>query len=339
MSTLLEVKHVSKVFRNTAMGRGSKTIAVDDVSFSISDTTAGITAIAGESGSGKTTLSMLMIGQLPPDNGEVIYRGCNLQDMSREQKTVMRREVQPIYQDPFAAFNPFYKIDHVLTTPIRNYKLASSEGEEAQLINDALKMVGLNPAETLGRYPHQLSGGQCQRIMIARALLCRPRLMLADEPVSMLDASLRASVLASLKELNKQNEIYILYITHDLTTAYQLCDNILILYSGAIVEVGSVEQVIHFPNHPYTKLLVSSIPLPDTNKKWDVSEAEEGRTLISDKTEGCRFAPRCPNAMDICLSQRPPLFDVEKQRAVACFLYQDSPVLSDPDVAQVLYAN
>ena len=335
MPLLLEVKNVSKIFRGGAFKRKDVTVAVDDVSFSVSDEQAGITAIAGESGSGKTTLALLMIGQLLPDGGQVTYRACDLGKMTRDQKSEMRREVQPIFQDPFASFNPFYRVDHVLTTPIHNFKLAESKDAVKKMVDDALEMVGLSPAETLGRFPHQLSGGQCQRIMVARALMCRPRLIMADEPVSMLDASLRASILAGLKTLNKNLGISVLYITHDLTTAYQLCENILIMYAGAIVEAGSIEKVIRFPKHPYTQLLISSIPLPDKRKHWGVSEADENSLQANRTTTGCRFAPRCPAAMAMCWNNRPPLYGNEDQRAVACFLFKDSPTLPSPDVAQV----
>lgn len=335
MPPLLEVKNVSKVFHSGAFTHRDTTVAVDNLSLSISDDQPGITAIAGESGSGKTTLALLMLGQLSPDSGQVTYRGCNLEDMNRQQKAELRREVQPIFQDPFAAFNPFYRVDHVLTRPIRNFKLAESEDETRKMISEALEMVGLSAAEILGRFPHQLSGGQCQRIMVARALLCRPRLIMADEPVSMVDASLRASILAGLQALNKRLGISVLYITHDLTTAYQLCENILIMYAGTMVEAGSVEKVIRFPQHPYTQLLVSSIPVPDKRRRWGTSDVDEGKLQVGRETTGCRFAPRCPMAMEMCWSSRPPLYGSEDQRVVACFLYRDSPTLPSPDVAHV----
>src|SRR5690349_13769721 len=202
MATLLSLANVSKSFSGGALGRGERTLAVNDVSLSLSDELAGITGIAGESGSGKTTLAMLMMGQLLPDSGDVTYRGQSVRRMGSADLRQMRREVQPIFQDPFAAFNPFYKVDHVLAAPMRNYRLAPSQAIKAERIAQALERVGLNPAETLGRFPHQLSGGQRQRVMIARALLCQPRLIVADEPVSMLDASLRAIILSNLQALS-----------------------------------------------------------------------------------------------------------------------------------------
>lgn len=336
MAKLLNVQNVSKIFGNEFGSGGLRkkdvTIAVDDVTFSISDERPSITAIAGESGSGKTTLALLMMGQIPPNAGQVMYRGKDLASMTRDEKSTLTRELQPIYQDPYAAYNPFYRVDHVLQMPIKRFGLAKTKEESKQLIEQAMEKVGLRPAETLGRYPHQLSGGQKQRLMVARALLCQPKVVMADEPVSMVDASLRATILSSLRKLNQDFGISILYITHDLTTAYQICENILIMYAGSVVEAGSVEQVIRNPKHPYTQLLVSSIPLPDKSKRWGGVEVEE---IQSRKSSGCKFAPRCPMAMEECWSKRPAFYLPDEDRAVACFLYKEQPILDSPDVSQV----
>jgi len=333
MENLLNLQNVTKIFGTESVRKREVTLAVDDVTFSISDERPSITAIAGESGSGKSTLSLLMMGQLPPSAGSVFYKGKNLAEMSREEKKALLREVQPIYQDPYAAYNPFYKIDHVLEMPIKNFHLASSKVGARVLIDESLKKVGLRPAETLGRYPHQLSGGQRQRLMIARALLCNPKVIMADEPVSMVDASLRATILSSLLVLNHDLGISIMYITHDLNTAYQISNNILIMYSGAIVEAGSVEKVIRTPKHPYTQLLVSSIPLPSKHKIWGGGETEEAQQSRQ-KSAGCRFAPRCPRVKDVCWNTKPQYYTPDEERAVACFLYQDSPIMESPDLAQ-----
>ncbi len=333
MENLLNLQNVTKIFGTESVRKREVTLAVDDVTFSISDERPTITAIAGESGSGKSTLSLLMMGQLPPSSGSVFYKGKNLAGMSREEKKGLLREVQPIYQDPYAAYNPFYKIDHVLEMPIKNFSLASSKDEARVLIDESLKKVGLRSAETMGRYPHQLSGGQRQRLMIARALLCNPKVIMADEPVSMVDASLRATILSSLLVLNHDLGISIMYITHDLNTAYQISENILIMYSGAVVEAGSVEKVIRSPKHPYTQLLVSSIPLPSKHKIWGGGETEEAQQSRQ-KSAGCRFAPRCPKVMDVCWNTKPQYYTPDEERAVACFLYQDSPIMESPDLAQ-----
>jgi len=230
------------------------------------------TAVAGESGSGKTTMARLLLGFIKPTSGQILYKGVDITRMDRAQRQAYRREVQPIFQDPFEVYNPFYRVDHVLTTPLRNFGIESEPKAAQKRIEEALEMVGLRPRETLGRYPHELSGGQRQRIMVARALLLRPKVIMADEPVSMVDASLRATILDELRKLNTEFEISLLYITHDLTTAYQVCDDIVVLYQGSVVEAGSVERVIREPKHPYTQLLVSSIPLTDRSKRWGQDE-------------------------------------------------------------------
>jgi peptide/nickel transport system ATP-binding protein len=243
--------------------------------------------------------------------------------------------VQPVFQDPFDVFNPFYRVDHVLETPLRRYRLAASAAEERAMIDDALHRVGLRPADTLGRYPHELSGGQRQRVMVARAVLLRPQIIVADEPVSMVDASLRATILDELRTLNRDLGISIVYITHDLTTAFQICDNILILYKGEVAEAGAVEQVIGSPRHPYTRLLVASIPLPDLSQRWDALEMPAGEEPGGDGGPRCNFAPRCPHAMDRCRTERPPAYLADPTRLSRCFLEAGRPVLDRDDLAAV----
>ncbi len=216
--------------------------------------------------------------------------------------------------------------------------LAKLREEKWRIIEDALETVGLRPEETLGRFPHQLSGGQRQRVMVAQALILRPRIILADEPVSMIDASLRATVLGSLQRLKEEFGISIIYITHDLTTAYQIGDNMIVLYRGSVAEAGSVDLVVRQPNHPYTQLLVGSIPNPNPDQPWT---AEAGAALAG-QTRGqhsCKFADRCPAAMTKCLQQAPDLFQTDPQRAAACFLYADAPVLPTGEMDRVLWTN
>jgi peptide/nickel transport system ATP-binding protein len=245
-----------------------------------------------------------------------------------------RRDVQAIFQDPFEVYNPFYRVDHALEMPIKRFEPTKSADERRAMIEKALGVVGLRVDETLGRYPHQLSGGQRQRVMVARALMLNPSIIVADEPVSMVDASLRATILESLLNAHDQLAIAIIYITHDLTTAYQVCTSILMMYSGAMVEVGNVDRVIKDPLHPYTQLLVGSIPLPDPTKRWaaNVRSATSASGQHS-TSQGCSFAPRCPHVMDICREVTPPLFRVNADRAVACYLYRDAPVVSPEDVS------
>jgi peptide/nickel transport system ATP-binding protein len=249
--------------------------------------------------------------------------------------------VQAIFQDPFEVYNPFYRIDQVLTTPVQKFGLAKTKEEGQQLIEQSLQMAGLRPEDTLGRYPHQLSGGQRQRIMVARALLLNPKIILADEPVSMVDASLRATILESLMKLNRELGISLLYITHDLTTAYQISDNIYILYRGSVAEMGDVEKVINDPLHPYTRLLVSSIPLPDPDIRWgrevDIESKATSAGAATEEVRGCKFSNRCPFVMAECHTEHPPLYRTHDNRAVACYLYKnDGPPVPGNEMAASL---
>jgi peptide/nickel transport system ATP-binding protein len=309
-------------------------VAVRGASLSIQDDRPSITAIAGESGSGKTTLARMILGIVKPSTGEISYKGQELSKLTGRDWKTFRREVQAVFQDPFEVYNPFYKVDHVLDAPVSKFYPKASKDEAQQLIEDALRAVGLRPEETLGRYPHQLSGGQRQRIMVARAILLRPRIIVADEPVSMVDASLRATILESLLSVHKEFGISLVYITHDLTTAYQLCENILMMYRGYVVEAGSVDRVIKDPQHPYTQLLVDSIPLPNPKVHWGQREILP-RTRNGVSAEGCPFADRCPHVMDRCRMQLPPHYATAPDRAVACFLYDEAPQV---DVSEALTA-
>ena len=339
MSELLEARQITKVFdAGGGLFKRDQTVALDDFSMSIIADRPSITAIAGESGSGKTTLARLLLGIIQPTSGDILYQGKNLQQMSQEEWKVFRREVQAIFQDPFEVYNPFYKVDHVLTTPVAKFNLADSRADARELIENALRGVGLRPEETLGRYPHQLSGGQRQRVMIARALLLRPRIILADEPVSMVDASLRATILESLLKLNQELGISLVYITHDLTTAYQLCESIVILYQGCVAEVGDIELVIKHPQHPYTQLLVASIPLPNPEIRWEQGEERQSKSETAPRGTqgGCKFADRCPHVMDICYDAPPPLFRLDEGRATACFLHKELPTVQATEVMDTL---
>ncbi len=278
MGSLLEAKNVTKIFGGGLFSKEEELIAVNDISINLEVENPKIIAIAGESGSGKTTLARLLLGLIDPNEGSVEYLGKNLKEMKGKERRNFRREVQPIFQDPYGSYNPFYKVDHVLYSPIKNFKLASKGEEARNMVEKALELVGLVPSETLGRLPHQLSGGQRQRVMVARALLLQPRIILADEPVSAVDASLRATILDSVKKLNNDLGISVIYVTHDLTTAYQISDEIMILYKGVLKEAGPVEVVIKNPKHPYTQLLIDSIPQANPKLKWgklDISETQE----------------------------------------------------------------
>jgi len=334
MEAVLEARNVTKVFgRTKGLGRRPATIALQDFSIGIGSERPTIIAIAGESGSGKTTLARLLLGIISPSEGEVLYQGRLLNQMSGTEWRAFRQQVQAIFQDPFGVYNPFYKVDHLLTTPIAKFGLAKSRRERRALMEQALHGVGLRPEETLGRYPHQLSGGQRQRLTIARALLLNPRIIIADEPVSMIDASLRATILESLMTLYKEHDISLLYVTHDLTTAYQVCEKIVALYRGRVAEVGDVEAVIKDPKHPYTQLLVGSIPLPNPDLPWGAVQ-DSRRSEAGDSRDGCLFADRCPHVMGICRRVRPPLFRTQPSRAAACHLLAEFPQAEATEVLE-----
>ena len=333
MAPLLELRNVSKIFGGGIFNRQNVTIAVDDITLTISEDNPSITSIAGESGSGKSTMARLLLGIIEPTKGDVLYKGKDVSTMTRRELKQYRREVQPIFQDPFESYNPFYKVDHVLHRPAKNFDIARTPSARNEAIEEALLMVGLQPEETLGRYPHQLSGGQRQRVMVARALLLKPRIILADEPVSMVDASLRATILESIQKLKDELGISVVYITHDLTTAYQISDNLMIMYEGSVVEAGTMQEVIRHPNHPYTQLLVDSVPQPNPKTPW--GSQTNSRVVNESVTElkGCKFADRCPAIMDMCNQEVPPLFQIGKHVVAGCFLYRDSEVMDNADIA------
>lgn len=339
MTALIETRRVTKIFGGGAFSRSTPVVALNDLSLRIDEEPPTITAIVGESGSGKTTFAHLVLGLTAPTSGEVLYRGVDMRKLNRGQRRQFLRDVQVIFQDPFEVYNPYYRIDHVLEEPVANFRLAKSKAQARGLIADALTSVGLRPEETLGRYPHQLSGGQRQRVMVARSLLLHPRMIVADEPVSMIDASLRATVIDSLRDLNRNYGISLIYITHDLTTAYQLSENIVVLYRGNVAEAGDVERVVKEPEHPYTRLLIGSIPRPDPKHPW-MHEEKPADTTGSGGAGllGCRFADRCPSVMSICREKAPPLYQTAPHRATACYLYQDAPVAASGKLNDIFIA-
>ena len=334
MPPLLEARHVTKLFGGGLQGRGA-TLALDDFSLTIDAARPAITAVVGESGSGKTTLARALLGLTTPTAGQVLYNGTDLAHLSGIQRRGFRTDVQAIFQDPYGVYNPFYRVDHVLTTPIARFGLARTRAEGRSLIEDSLRAVGLRPEEILGRFPHQLSGGQRQRVMVARALLLNPKLIIADEPVSMVDASLRATILGSLRRLHEERGIAIIYITHDLATAYQISDSIVVMYRAAVAEAGDVERVVKHPLHPYTRLLIGSIPQVSVTRDWlGDTQAREAETETGQS--GCRFAGRCPVAMPRCLAAPPKLYKTDPRRAAACYQYDTAPVLPAGTLSDIL---
>lgn len=334
MGDLLELVNIRKVYSRGLISRTS-TVALSDVSLTLKENEPTILTVAGESGSGKTTLAMLLLGFLPPTSGRILYKGRDIGKLTGDERMIFRREVQAVFQDPFAVFNPFYTVDHLLSVPIRRFHLAKSRNDARDRMVEALTAVGLHPDDILGRFPHQLSGGQRQRINVARALVLKPRLLVADEPVSMVDASLRASILETLRGLQRDHGVSIIYITHDLTTAYHISKSIIVLYRGSVMEAGDTDTVITRPEHPYTRLLIDSIPWPDINRRWGETEIKALESDSSDHAPGCRFLSRCPFAMDKC-RETPPLFRLGEHQAVSCYLHEKYPLIAPERLSELL---
>lgn len=242
--------------------------ALHSMSFALDGEVPKVISVVGQSGSGKSTMGSLMLGFNSPTEGKVTFRGRDINRLDKAESLKFRKDVQAVFQDPYACFNPFYRVDHALGFPFKRFGLSNSEAHTREAKEKACKAVGLDPSLVLQRYPHQLSGGQRQRLIVARALMLSPKLLIADEPVSMVDASLRATILQNIHDLKDKHGISIFYITHDLATAYHVSDYVMVLYRGQVVEAGPPREVIGDPQHPYTRLLIDSIPWPDLSRDW-----------------------------------------------------------------------
>jgi ABC-type glutathione transport system ATPase component len=256
IAPLLELKTVSHVYSSGGLLAGRQVRAVDDVSFAIAVEQPEVFAIIGESGSGKTTLARMVLNIVPPTEGSIRFRGVELRHTwRRRERLAFMRQVQPIFQNPFEAFNPLKRVDRYLFMTARWF----ASGDPRQEVDTALRQVGLSLTEVQRRYPHELSGGQLQRIAIARALISRPALIVADEPVSMVDASLRMSIVNLFSNLRDALKVSIIYITHDLATAYTISDRIVIMRAGSVVEAGAARAVLDNPQHPYSQQLKGAV--------------------------------------------------------------------------------
>lgn len=324
---LLEINNATKVY-----GGGQNTVvALQDFNLKIPNNPAKIVTIAGESGSGKSTLASLVLGIVPITSGEILFQGKRISGLQGAERLNYYRQVQVVFQDPYAVYNPFYRVRHVFDMVINNFKMTNNKAQARDLIEEALNVVGMNGDEVLHKYPHQLSGGQRQRMMVARAYLLKPKLIVADEPVSMVDASLRAMILDIMMRLRDEHGISFLYITHDLSTAYQIGDDIFLLYQGSVMETGNTVKLIENPKHPYVQELINSIPVPDPTIKWDTKVALPDDEKLRERVDsGCRFYPRCAQRMDHCLSAKPPLYQIADDHLAACYLHDDKPVATLP---------
>lgn len=282
--SLLTIEHATKIYPVSSgfLGEKKEVRALNDFSIVIEEKPASITTIAGESGSGKTTIANLVLGFTSITSGKIKFLGKDLSEMSTPELFNYRKNVQAVFQDPFGVYNPFYKISHIFELVIKHFKLAANKNDAKNLIEESLGVVGLKGDDVLDKFPHQLSGGQRQRMMMARAYMIKPRIIVADEPVSMVDASLRAGIIDVMLKMRDEDNINFLYITHDLATAYQIGNQIYILYKGNVVQSGDTVDVINNPTHPYVQLLVDSVPPPFFDENWSkpVQLPEEDSQLV-----------------------------------------------------------
>lgn len=326
MNEILNVSHLKKYFqvkkslRNSFhLHGGSEYIkAVDDVSFKVNK--GEVFVIAGESGSGKSTLARLILRAIEPDSGSIFFEGHDIAKKRGKELKNFRTKIQMVQQDPYTSIDPRWRVMDIVSEPLAIHHLYSSKKEREDKVMKALENVRLEPAPEIStKFPHMLSGGQRQRVALARALVINPKIIVADEPVSMLDISVRAEILQLMKNLKDKLQISYIYITHDLSTSRYIGDNIAIMYAGKIVEVGPINQVLLNPLHPYTQALIDAVsePDPDDLQGEKVIRLKQG---ASKSNVGCRFCRSCLYAMEIC-SEDPILEQKEANHLVSCFLY------------------
>jgi oligopeptide transport system ATP-binding protein len=320
---IISVRSLVKNFRAGKSGlwsSGEKIVhALDTVSFDLAK--GEMLALVGESGCGKSTLSLSLMLLERPTSGMIRFSGEDITHYQGSLLKTLRRQVQMVFQDPYESLNPLMTIGEIVAEPLMVHKLVRNTKEKTRRVKFALESAGLRPAEIFfNRLPHELSGGQRQRVVIASALVLEPKVLLADEPVSMLDVSIRAEILNLLAELRNKKGISIIFITHDLATAANICDRIAVMYLGRIVEIGPTQDVLKHPAHPYTKALMSVIPIPNPRhrkKRIILQGAPPDAVRIP---SGCRFHPRCPAVFDRCSKEDPMLYAVQGMHQVACWL-------------------
>jgi oligopeptide/dipeptide ABC transporter ATP-binding protein len=321
MTSIVEVTHLRKLFPVKKTGifdRSEKFVhAVDDVSFTVGK--GEVLAVVGESGCGKSTLALTLMGLEKPTSGEIQINGQNMAGLNGRALQAIRRHVQMIFQDPYESLNPMMTIADIVAEPLKVHKLVKNKQEQQARVIQALEDAGLKPAiNFMHRLPHELSGGQRQRVVIAGALVLEPELLIADEPVSMLDVSIRAEILNLLLELRQIRAISIVLITHDLGTVGYVADRIAVMYLGRMVEIGPALQILQNPQHPYTRALLSVVPVPNPRQRRErlILQGETPNPI--DLPPGCRFHPRCPVAQPRCQEYDPRLRLIPAGHEVAC---------------------
>ena len=314
---LLDIKNVSKLFRIGGMLSKKKLVAVDDISLEITSDKPVILSIVGESGCGKTTLCKMILRLYQADMGEILLNGNSYADKKNYDPHRFRLDVQPIFQNPYESFSARKPVDTYLFNTALRLGISKNKAEATKLIDETLKNVGMSLATIKGKYPAQFSGGELQRISIARALITRPKLIIADEPVAAIDASMKMNIVNLFKELKDKYNVSFIYITHDLSTAYYVSDYIATLYRGCLIEYGAAAEIMDDPAHPYTELLMNAVPR--VGDKWSedlvLPDLEENEYSIT----YCKFAPRCPYATDECRQSRPDMTKLSDSRKVLCF--------------------
>lgn len=320
---LLDVRGLTKHFPVGGLMRRRHVHALNQASFTLDR--GQVVALVGESGSGKSTTARLLTRLMPPTAGEIIFDGQDiLKTEPRKASPAYRSQVQMIFQDPFGSLNPVHTIGHHLERPLHIHRAEAGNIQEQVL--ELLATVGLNPpADFADRYPYELSGGQRQRVSIARALAVNPRIILADEPISMLDVSIRMGVLNLIEKLKEERGIGFLYITHDLASARYIGDRTIVMYAGHMVESAESAELMQAPAHPYTQLLLSAVPNPQAGFAQRTVQARGEVPSLVDPPPGCPFAARCPKVMDICRQAMPARTTVAAGHWVHCHLYQDAP--------------
>jgi len=309
---------VRKGFLSTIFSKKQSFLrAVDEVSFDIK--MGEVFGLAGESGSGKTTTGRLLLKLIAPTSGKIYFKGQDITSLLEKELKPIRRRMQIVFQDPYESLNPRMTVRDIIAEGLGIQKIASNEEEMEQKIVDILKDVELVPPEEfLLRYPHELSGGQRQRVAVARAFVLRPEFIVADEPVSMLDVSIRAEILNLMLDFVDKFNVSFLYITHDLALARHMSDRVAIMYLGKIMEMGETERIVYEPLHPYTQALIAAVPVPDpTSRRTRLPVTGEIPSPV-DPPPGCRFHTRCPVAEEICRQKEPEFIDVGKEHFVAC---------------------
>ncbi len=322
--TLLDVRGLTKRFPVGGMFKTHAVHALNQASFTVAQ--GQVVALVGESGSGKSTTARLLARLAPPTSGEIFFDGRDvLKTEAARPSLAYRRQVQMIFQDPFGSLNPVHTIGHHLERPLQIHHLVE-RGEVRDQVYELLDAVGLNPPqEFAGRYPHELSGGQRQRVAFARALAVNPRLILADEPISMLDVSIRMGVLNLMSKLKEERGISFLYITHDLASARYIADRTIVMYAGHMMESAGSAALMQTPAHPYTQLLLSAVPNPQAGLAARPAPARGEVPSLVDPPPGCPFAPRCPKVMAACRQVMPARTTLEAGRWVSCHLYAAIP--------------